>query len=103
MSIDIVDLKRDKKRGILKSSSSLITDEELLITYQLLYVYSIFIYTTCVRKYSSKPCLPSAPPMPECLTPAWKPCIASKFSLLIYVSPNSKRSTALKTCFISLE
>jgi len=33
MSVDIVDFKRDKKRGILKSSSSLITDEELLITY----------------------------------------------------------------------
>ena len=39
-------------------------------------------YTAWVWVYSYKPCLPSAPPMPDLRTPAWKPCMASKFSRL---------------------
>lgn len=44
--------------------------------------YVVWRYTTCVSMYSYRPCLPSAPPMPDLRRPAWKPCIASKWSRL---------------------
>lgn len=54
-----------------------------------------WMYATWVSVNSSRPCLPSAPPMPDSRRPAWNPCMASKFSRLTQVSPYCSPSTAV--------